>query len=171
MKTFDQFINESEHTETKLVDFFASLARNYESDRPFYTDLFQFVTVEELKDWKKAKDVVQLEKTNEIKANYKIKFTQDEKPCVSKIKFSFFVKGQIEKDAPEAMSSEDENRLNIVLEKIKIHELTVKTTSYDTVLKNKEITPPIIKACEPFLLKVLEDDYDSQGSEIYKIEH
>lgn len=171
MKNFQEFLNESENTENRVIDLFASLARNYETKRPFYTDLFQFNVDEERKDWKKGTDEVELEKTKEIKSTYKIKYTQDEKQFIVKIDFVFFIKGQQEKDAPETMSSEDRDRLNIVLENIKIENIQIKSTVFNTKVFGKDLTPSIKKACEPFLVKVLEDDYDSLGNEIYRIEH
>ena len=170
IKNFNQFIFESQDTDTRLVDFFSSLTRNYESKRPFYTDLLQFTIEEERKNWRSTTEIVELEKRVTVDASYKIKFNLDEKVNILKIDFTFVIIGQTEKDAPEAMSEENEGRLNIVLENVTTTKIDLKATDMDIFKSKKDLTEPIRKASEAFLIKMMEDSYDSLGAEIYKIE-
>ena len=169
-KNFKQFIFESQDQDTRLVDFFAALSRNYETKRPFYTDLLQFKIEEERKDWRSTREIIELEKPVTVEASYKLKFILDEKTNILKLDFSFVINGQIEKDAPEALADEDQGRLNIVLEKVTINKIDLKTTDFDIQKSKKELTEPVRKAAESFLVKMMEDSYDSLGAEIYKIE-
>ena len=170
IKNYINWLSESEHDDTRLVDFFANLARNYETKRPFYTDQVQFDIEQEWRNWPETIKEVKLEKMVDLEADYKIKFFLDQKNYILKLKFIFTIMGQKEKDAPEALSDEDVDRLNITLEKIKVLELDLKTTEFDIKKTQKELTLPVKKACEAFLVKALESDYDSLGAEIYKIE-
>lgn len=170
IKNFEQFIFESQDSDTRLVDFFAALTRNYESKKPFYTDLLQFKVEEERKDWRPTPEVVELEKPVTVEASYKLKFTLDEKVNILKMDFTFIIIGQTEKDAPEAVSSENEGRLNIVLENVTTKTIDLKTQEFDILKTKKELTEPVKKASEAFLIKMMEDSYDSLGAEIYKIE-
>jgi hypothetical protein len=170
IKNFEQFLFESQDSDTRLVDFFSSLARNYETNRPFYTDQVQFDISQEWRKWEDTVKYVKLEKNVDIDASYKINFTLDQKNYILKVGFVFTIKGQNEKDAPEALSDEDVGRLNIVLENITVDSIDLKSTDFDINKTKKELKEPVRKACEAFLVKVLEADYDSLGSEIYKIE-
>lgn len=171
INNYRQFLLESENEDTRLVDFFASISRNYESQRPFYTDQLQFIVEEERRDWRDTRKYVELEKSVTHEARYKLKFKMDEKTYLLEINFDFTFEGRKERDAPEAMAQEDEERLNIVLEKISIQKIRVRSTTYNILKTGKEITPPVKKACEAFLVKMMEVDYDTLGEEIYKIEH
>jgi hypothetical protein len=171
INNYQQFLLESENEDTRLVDFFASISRNYESQRPFYTDQLQFVVEEERRDWRDTRKYVELEKTVTHEASYKIKFKMDEKLYLLEIEFDFNFEGRKERDAPEAMAQDDEERLNIVLQKIGLKKIKIHSTTYNITKSGKEITPPVKKACEAFLVKMMEVDYDTLGEEIYKIEH
>jgi hypothetical protein len=171
IKNFDQFLFESQDEDTRLVDFFAALTRNYESKRPFYTDLLQFKIEEERKEWRSTREIVELEKPVTVEASYKLKFILDEKMNILKLNFTFFILGQVEKDAPEALADEDKGRLNIVLEKVILNKIDLKTTDFDIQKSKKELSEPVRKASEAFLVKMMEDSYDSLGAEIYKIEY
>ncbi len=170
IKNFEQFIFESEDPDTRLVNFFSSLTRNYETDRPFYTDQLQFDINQEWRNWEDTIKKVKLEKLVDINASYKINFTLDQKNYILKLEFVFTINGQNEKDAPEALSDENAERLNIVLEKITPKKIDLKSTDFDIEKSGSGISAPVIKALETFLVKVLEADYDSLGGEIYKIE-
>ena len=171
IKNFSQYLLESENDDNRLINFFASLTRNYETQRPFYTDLLQFVIEEERRDWRETRKYVELEKSVTHEARYLVKFKMDEKNFFLEINFDFTFIGKKEKDAPEALSQEDEDRLSIILEEIKIKKIKIKSTAYDIFKSGKEITPPVKKACEAFMVKMLENDYDTLGEEIYRIEH
>jgi hypothetical protein len=173
IKNFSQFkeiygLLESQDTDTRLVDFFSSLTRNYTTERPFYTDNLQFIIEEEKRDWSSTIDKVELEKKITIEANYRLKFISDEKKYILSIKFDFIIEGHKEKDAPEAMSQENQERLSISLEHIDIKHITAKSSSID--YDSSEISQPIRRACEDFIIKMLENDYDMPGGEIYKLE-
>jgi hypothetical protein len=171
IKNFEQYLLESENSDNLLINFFASLTRNYETQRPFYTDLLQFVIEEERRDWRETRKYVELEKSITHEARYLTRFKMDEKNYFLEINFDFTFIGKAERDAPEAMAQDDEERLNIVLEGVNIKKIKIKSTSYDIFKSGKEITPPVKKACEAFLVKMLENDYDTLGEEIYRIEH
>ena len=172
IKKFDEFssLYENENADTVLVNFFASLARNYETQRPFYTDMLQFIVDEERRDWRDTRKYVKLEKKVEHEAFYKLKFTMDNKHYLLEINFDFTFYGQEDRDAPEAMTEEDKDRLNIVLESIKVEKIKILSTDFDLTKQNKEISSPVKRACEAFLVKMLEADYDTVGAELYKIE-
>ena len=68
------------------------------------------------------------------------------------------------------MSEENEGRLNIVLENVTTTKIDLKATDMDIFKSKKDLTEPIRKASEAFLIKMMEDSYDSLGAEIYKIE-
>ena len=173
IKRFKEFatVYENENDETRLVDFFASVSRNYETQRPFYTDLLQFIVEEERRDWRSTRKYVKLEKTVTHDAFYKLKFVMDDKHFILEIEFTYDFSGQKEKDAPE-MNSGDENndRLNVVLVSIKIEKIKIVSTGFDITRQSRELTPPVKKSCESFIVKMMEDDYDSLGAQIYKIE-
>jgi hypothetical protein len=170
IKNYYNWLNESQDEDTRLVDFFASLTRNYETSRPFYTDQVQFDISQEWRKWENTIDKVKLEKNVDIDASYKINFTLDQKNYILTLSFVFTINGQNEKDAPEALSDEDAGRLNIVLESITVDSIDLRSTDFDIKKSKKELKEPVRKACEAFLVKVLEADYDSLGAEIYKIE-
>ena len=170
IRNFSQFLFESQDSDTRLVDFFGALTRNYETDRPFYTDQVQFDINQEWRDWPDTLKNVKLEKNVNLNASYKINFILDQKNYILKVDFIFTIKGQIAKDAPETMSQEDADRLNIVLEEIKVDMIDLKSTDFDIKKTKKSLSVPVKKACEAFLVKVLETNYDSLGAEIYKIE-
>lgn len=173
IKNFSQFkeiygLLESQDTDTRLVDFFSSLTRNYTTERQFYTDNLQFVIEEEKRDWSSTIDKVELEKRTTIDAVYRLKFISDEKKYILNIKFDFIIQGHKEKDAPEAMSQENQERLSISLEHIDINKIIVKSEVIDYETTN--ISQPIRRSCEDFIIKMLENDYDMLGGEIYKLE-
>jgi len=61
------------------------------------------------------------------------------------------------------------DRLNIVLEKVETESIEVKSTDFDSDISGKNISQPVEKACEAFLVKMLASDYDSLGEELYRI--
>jgi hypothetical protein len=169
MKTFSEFLYESENEDTRLVSFFSSLTRNYESKAPFYTDQLQFSLEQEKKEWENVVNLVQLHKTVEVSGTYTAKFHMEEKNYSLKISLKFYINGQNEKDAPDKLADEDMDRLNIVLEKVETESIEVKSTDFDSDISGKNISQPVEKACEAFLVKMLASDYDSLGEELYRI--
>ena len=168
IKNFDDFLFESHDPDTKVVDTLSAIARYYESSRAFYTDQSQFHVEEERRDWRDTRKYAELEELITHDAFYKLKFTMDGKNYLAEITFSFSFNGTKAKDAPDELSDGELNRLNVVLERIDLKRIVLKSTDMD--YKSSNISEPIRKACEAFLVKVLEADYDSLGTEIYRIE-
>ena len=168
IKNFTQFMNESESQDFTVSDIFSTLTRNYETNKMFYTDLLQFVVKEERRDWGDIRQKAELEKEIVEDADYKLVFRLDEKEYVLKIEFSISYKGRKEKDAPETASPSDLERLNVVLESVKIQHIHLESANmhYST----KSPSDSVKKSCEKFLVKMLEVDYDTQGEKIYSIE-
>jgi hypothetical protein len=166
IKNFNDFLFESEDTDTRVVDFLSSVSRNYTNSRAFYTDQLQFVVEEERRDWRNTRKYAKLEETITHDASYKLKFVMDEQTYLMHIKFTFSFNGNKEKDEPEP--TPESNNLNVVLEKIDISKIEIKSSILE--YNSDKISEPIRKACEAFLVKVLESDYDSLSSEIYRIE-
>ena len=157
-KNFKEFLNESNiDSDTKVVDMISSLARNYESSRAFYTDQLQYNVEQERRDWRDTRKYAELEKLVTHEAFYKIKFSMDGKHYLVEINFDFSFNGTKEKDAPDELSSAPGiDRLNVVLEKIELKKINIKSTDLDYT--SDKISEPIRKACEAFLIKVLEID-------------
>lgn len=168
IKNFTEYLLESQDGDTRAVDFFASLSRNYESSKPFYTDLMQFTIEEERRDWRDTRKYVELEKKVTHEAFYKLKFELDKKMYLLEINFDYVFDGQKEKDAPETISDEDMQRLNVVLEEVRIKKIRIVSSDFN--YDSSSPSDPVKKACEAFLIKMMEVDYDSLGAEIYKIE-
>lgn len=167
-KNFREFLNESNtDTDTRVVDLFSAVARNYEASRAFYTDQLQYNVEEERRDWRDTRKYAELEKLVTHEAFYKSKFSMDQKHYLIEINFDFSFKGIKSKDTPDIVSA-DPDVLNVVLEKIDLKKIKVRSTDLDYT--SSEISEPIRKAAEAFLVKVLEVDYDTLGAEIYRIE-
>lgn len=171
VKKIDNLLLESGNDDTLLVNFFSSLSRNYETQKSFYTDLLQFIVEEERKDWRETRKYVELEKSITHEARYLLRFKMDEKHYFLEINFDFIFTGNLEKDAPETVSQEDKDRLSIILQDIIIKKIKIKSASYNIFKSRKEISIPVKKACEAFLVKMLHNDYDTIGEKIYRIEH
>lgn len=164
---YDEFINESDNT-AKVVEFFTSLARNYNSTNNFYnTDASHFVIDIEKREWKDLRQTVKLEKTSTIECNYVLEFQLDNKDYKLHIKFEISLYGQNEKDAPEPGNDSSE-RLSAVLDKIDVLQFKIDSQylNYETDNPNSQIK----RVVEDFLVKVLADDYDSLSSKIYSIQ-
>lgn len=172
MKTFDEFIvNEAtENDDMRLVDFFASLNRNYQTELPFYTDFLQFDVKEEKKDWRRTIDSIEFQKDVVTDAKYKLVFRMDEKDYILNVNFSFTTCGQHEKDAPEKLSTENEERLTIVLKGMKINTISIKSSEYDIDLKGSQMTLPVRTACEEFMKKMMKTEYDILDADLYKFQ-
>jgi hypothetical protein len=168
IKNFSEFINESKDQDFKVTDIFSALARNYESKKMFYTDLLQFTVDEERRDWGDIRSKAKLEKSKTDDAFYKLVFQLDEKKYLLEINFSISYIGKKEKDAPETASPDELNRLNVVLEKVKIRDVKLKATDLD--YSSSSPSDSAKTACEKFLVKMLEVDYDTLGEEIYSLE-
>jgi hypothetical protein len=167
IKNFNDFIFESEDKDTRIVDLFSSVTRNYESSRAFYTDQLQYHVEEERRDWRNTRKYAELEEVITHESFYKLKFSLDEKSYLIEINFNFSFNGSKDKDTPDAMN-DDTGTLNVILEKIDIKKIRIKSTDIDYV--SSDVSSPIRKACELFLVKVLEEDYDTLGADVYKIE-
>ena len=168
IKNFCEFIKESKDQDFKISDVFSTLSRNYESSRVFYTDLTQFSVDSERRDWGDLRAKTELEKSKTSDAFYKLIFILDEKKYLLEVDFSITYLGKKEKDAPETASVEDLSRLNTVLKDVTIKKIKLKATDIDY-----ETTSPsgsVKKSCKKFLVKMLSNDYDTLGEEIYSLE-
>jgi hypothetical protein len=168
IKNFKGFLNESTDQDMKVVDLFSSLGRNYESKKNFYTDLLQFIVDEERRDWGDIRSKAKLEETKSDKGYYKLKFSMDGKKYLLEIDFNLSYKGIKEKDAPETASDSELNRLNVILENIDIEKISIESS----ILNYNSSSPSdsVKKACEKFMVKMLQIDYDTLGNEIYNLE-
>ena len=168
IKNFEQFLNESSDQDFKVSDIFSTLSRNYESKKMFYTDLLQFVVEEERRDWGDIRAKAELEKNKTEDGFYKLVFVLDEKKYLLEINFSFTYRGTKEKDAPETASEEDLKRLNVVLENIKVKKISLKASGMD--YQTSSPSKAVLDSCEKFMVKMMEVDYDTLGSEIYSLQ-
>ena len=164
IKNFSSFLSESSNNDFRVADIFSSLSRNYETKKVFYTDLLQFSVDEERRDWGDIRQKSKLEKIKTDDAFYKLNFSLDGSKFLLEIKFSISYRGKKDKDAPETAAPEDLERLNTVLEDIKITRINLSSSS----LKYNTSSPSdsVKKACEKFMVKMLSLDYDSLGKEI-----
>jgi hypothetical protein len=168
IKNFEQFLNESNDQDFKVADIFSTLTRNYESKKMFYTDLLQFVVEEERRDWGDIRAKAELEKKKTDEGFYKIVFVLDEKKHLLEINFDLTYRGTKEKDAPETASEEDLNRLNVVLEDVKVKKISLKASGME--FSTGSPSQNVLESCQKFMVKMLEVDYDTLGSEIYSLQ-
>jgi hypothetical protein len=151
-----------------VTDLFASLARNYTADRIFYTDLLQFKMTKEKKKWKNTRDHVELEKNVTDDCVYLLDFELDNKTYSVRIEFDIVYFGKKEKDAPDTGYDVEMDELAVILEEINLKSIQIKSSTLNYSSSN--ISDMVKKSCENFLTKVLKEDYDSLGSEIYRLE-
>jgi hypothetical protein len=168
IKNFCEFLKESNDQDFKVTDVFSTLSRNYESKKTFYTDLLQFSAEEERRDWGDLREKAELEKLKTDDAFYKLVFIIDEKKYLLEIDFDLTYNGTKEKDAPETASEENLNRLNVVLEKLKIKKIVLKATDLD--YSSSSPSDSVRSACKKFLIKMLAVDYDTIGSDLASLE-
>lgn len=161
---FEQFLLES--STTGIVELLSSLTRNYNSTNTFNTDITHFRIDKEERNWKDLRQNVELQKAHKTDANLVMEFELDKKEYKLECDFTISYTGQNEKDSPEP-TAQYSQRLAVVLDSIDIRRLRIESQSlnYDSKPNNE-----IDKAIEPFLIKVLEVDYDLLSSKIYSIE-
>lgn len=165
---FEEFMNESYDSDFEIIDIFSTLTRNYESKKTFNTDLLQFDIVQERREWTNLREHVELEKTSTENGFYKLIFKMENKRYKILLDFSMLFIGRKEKDAPEDTSMMTDDILSVELQNVKILRIRIshQHIDYDT----KSPSEPIRKSCKKFVIKMLGDDYDTLGKEIYNIE-
>lgn len=168
INNFDKFLAESEDREFSVADLLSTLSRNYETKKMFYTDLLQFTVNEERRDWGDLRAKAELEKSKTDSAFYKLTFNFNEKDYLLEINFSLTYNGRKEKDAPETASEENLNRLNVVLEKLKIKKIRIESSALNYTSSSP--SESVRNACEKFLVKMLAVDYDTLGEELFNME-
>ena len=147
-----------------------NLSRNYETKRMFYTDLVQYSAEEERRDWKQPKDYVKLEKPITHEAHYFLVFKMDNKGYKLKIDFDFTFEGTKERDAPETVSDENSSRLNIVLKDIRLRKFTIESQNFNFSGAGDNMEDSLKKTVTSFIAKMLSNEYDTLGGEIYSLE-
>ena len=168
IKNFSQFINESSDDDFKVADLLATVTRFYESRKTFYTDELQFIADEEHREWGDTREDIKLEEERTMSAKYTLKFRLDNKKYVLKLQFNMIFNGTKEKDAPETATEENLNRLNLVLEDIKLKNLSIESQG-----KNYNSSSPsntVERNCIKFMIKMLATDYDTLGEKLFSIE-
>jgi hypothetical protein len=168
IKNFSQFLNESSDQDFKVADMLATVTRFYESRKNFYTDELQFIADEEHRDWEDTREDIVLEEEKKIHGKYTLKYKLNEKKYVLNINFLMTFNGSKEKDAPETAPETELNRLNLVLEDLKIKNLSLKSQSMDYSSSSPSQT--VEHNCMRFLIKMLANDYDTLGEKLFSIE-
>lgn len=170
IKSYRNFLNESNGSSDVITDLIRTLTRNYETTRVFFTDQVQYSAEEERKEWKKPIDHVKIQTPTTHNAHYMLAYMMDGKGYRLDIDFNFTFDGKKEKDAPETISDEQMLRLNVILEDVEVKKLSLKSQNLDFEKSGSSMDDNLRKAVTAFLVKMLSTEYDSLGGKIYSLE-
>ena len=171
IKSFKDYIFESESMDSQMMNLMSSLARNYDVKQAFYTDNLQFIIREERREWTNLRKQVELLKPKTEIAYYKLRFDLDEKYYVIEINYKITFTGKSEKDAPnDDYDKESDNRYSVALDDVKINSIKVESDQFNYDSKGKRISIGIIDNTIIFINKMMSIDYDVLGNEMSSLQ-